>query len=101
MLNVANTTPAQVRFVWPAVVQLLKQSSPSHPLLAGLQRESPRAGDNARIPAEVQAFIKPTYDIVTKSILLQELADNPQAPRFRCRMWNMQFSMDGNTFSGA
>jgi len=64
-------TPQQMRFVWPPILQLVKRMGDEQ-LISMLQHESSRAGDRARVPEFIKPFIRPTYDIVTRSIFLTE-----------------------------
>jgi hypothetical protein len=65
-------TPAQMRYVWPSILLLLKRID--DPAARGMVKElthiSARAGDKARIPAPIANLIKPSYDVVTKSVMI-------------------------------
>lgn len=64
-------TPAQMRWVWPPIVHILNEAGMKQQALE-LAQPSARAGDKARIPTEVQPFIRETYDIITRGLLIDE-----------------------------
>jgi len=65
-------TPAQMRYVWPSVLLLLKRID--DPMAKQMVKEldvvSARAGDKARIPPAIVQLVRPAYDAVTKAIML-------------------------------
>jgi hypothetical protein len=62
-------TPAQMRYVWPAITPILNYAGMTD-LAKELVTPSARSGDKARIPAHVQSYIKSSADTVTRSLLL-------------------------------
>jgi len=73
-LNAADacTTPAQMRYLWPALVPILNVAG-ENVLARQLAQASTRAGDKARCPPPLQPYLKQTFDIVAKGVLLQEV----------------------------
>lgn len=65
-------TPPQMRYVWPAIPTLLNYAGLGD-LAKTLAQPSSRAGDKARIPAQAAPYIRETYDIVTRSILVDNM----------------------------
>lgn len=74
-LNVPEhcTTPAQMRYVWPALVPIVRAGGADE-LASSLSQPSSRAGDSASVPSWIAPYLKTTYDIVAKAVLLREVA---------------------------
>jgi len=75
-LDGTNTTPAQVQFVWPAIVPLLRKAGHGT-LAAEIETPKPRAGDSARVAPEISEYIKPANDMVARAMLIEEEARAP------------------------
>jgi hypothetical protein len=97
------STPQQMRFVWPSILELLRQYDPDSHMVKLLREESTRAGDRARVPPEIAPFMRSTYDTVTKSIFLVE--QEPQdrmGTRITYHLRQLYFTTPaGMRFSGA
>lgn len=76
------STPQQMRYIWPSILPILTQVAGYTPLVKELQVESARAGDKARAPTEVQPYLRTSYDIVTRAILLLENEASPRGGVF-------------------
>jgi hypothetical protein len=94
------STPAQMRYVWPSVLQLALETG-NDELAASLQNVSIRAGDKARIPTNIRHYVRETYDIVTKSIfLIEHQAENRTANGISYFLHRPMFTVNGLTFEG-
>jgi len=86
-------TPQQMRYVWPAVHTIAKAAGLS--VADELAQPSARAGTNA-VPARMTLpFLKPTYDVVARSVLLGDKAAT-YANRYRAgqlRIMTSQFEI--------
>ena len=67
-LQVSVRTPQQMRYVWPAIYTLATQAG--LPMATSLAGVSSRAGMNASPHPLCKPFLKPTYEVVTNSVLL-------------------------------
>jgi len=98
------STPAQMRYVWPPILQLLnglELDAVDRRLITTLQHESMRAGDRARIPLPIQPYIRQTYDIVTRSIFLRDHEPNDETHGgITYKLRNMSFDLPGLSFEG-
>lgn len=65
-------TPPQMRYVWPALPQILRYSG-YHNEARQVAEASSRAGDKAKIPHTAAPYIRETYDIVTRSLMFDDL----------------------------
>lgn len=95
-------TPAQMRYIWPAIVPLLRYAGHTQ-LAADLTQPSSRAGDKARIPAAARDLIKPSADVVTRSLLLDMASINQfaQRPEPHIRVNDPEYEVaPGVSFSG-
>jgi hypothetical protein len=70
-LAAANRTVAQVRFVWPTILPLLRCAGCTD-LAADNEQVSTRAGDKACVPQEIVHYIKPAGDMVARSFLIEK-----------------------------
>jgi hypothetical protein len=83
-------TPQQVRYVWPAAYTLATQAQLQ--IAEDLANPSSRAGNNAACPAEVMPYLKASYEVVARSVLLG--TDPTQASRYK----SGQLRLVGNTY---
>jgi hypothetical protein len=84
--NSLCNTPQQMRFVWPAIRHIVDRAK----IGINLAEASARAGDRARVPAEVSDFLVPTVNIVNRTLLIDKIAMEDRecrlgvnAPEFR------------------
>jgi hypothetical protein len=77
-LNAVNKTPAQMRFVWPAILMLLRKGGYGE-LANEIEPASIRAGDRARVPEVIADYLKPAGDMVARAGLI-EMTARPQHP---------------------
>lgn len=94
-------TPQQMRYVWPAISTLLSYGG-NKDLAKQLSQPSARAGDKARVPYEVRDLIKPSADVVTRSLLcdMDSLPDGCSLkPSISVQAANYEVS-PGNVFVG-
>jgi hypothetical protein len=96
-------TPQQMRYVWPAIYTLATAAKLD--IAESLSQASSRAGTNAAVPKEVLPYIKPSYEVVSRSVLLG--ADGDQAKRYRdgqIRLVSLDYELNDGasnfTFSG-
>jgi len=88
-LNDANRTPAQLRFVWPAIVPLLRRAG-FHADAEDIAEPSWRAGDSAKVPSELADYVKPAGDMVARATLVES---KPLAAM------NVRYEMSVTTFN--
>lgn len=81
--NVCSTLP-QMRYVWPAIVPLLRKGGFKEDADA-IATASPRAGDGARVPGHLQVLLKGTSDTVSRAFMLEGHTLPPQ-PDIRCQL---------------
>jgi len=62
-------TPQQMRFVWPAIRHLVDKANMLD-LGKNLIEASPRAGDRARVPGNVQPYLVQTVNIVARTLVV-------------------------------
>jgi hypothetical protein len=95
-----NTTPAQVRYIWPALLPILRMAN-EHAMANELASPSSRAGDSARCPSWVLPYIKPTYDIIAKGVILHEVPEVEVDKTITYKLYSPTFKMDnGLSFKG-
>ena len=72
-------TPQQMRYVWPAIRHIADKAK-----LEGLRLEeaSARAGDRARVPAQIKDFLVPTVNIINRTLLIDKI-DRNEKDEFR------------------
>lgn len=68
-LQTSVRSPHQMRYVWPAIYTLATQAK--LPMAPSLANASARAGMNANPDARCKPFLRPTYEVVANSVLLE------------------------------
>lgn len=63
-------TPAQMRYVWPAIRHIADKARLKD---MHLEEASARAGDRARVPVSIQDFLVPTVNIVNRTLLIDKV----------------------------
>lgn len=94
------TTPQQMRYLWPPILPILKHTKHEDEWVRILQEASPRAGDRARAPAEVQPVLRESYQAMTRALLILE---NPVENRMGPIRYNVdqpKFRRHGLEFEG-
>jgi hypothetical protein len=72
-------TPAQMRYVWPAIRHIADKAKLRD---LHLEEASARAGDRARVPVQIQDFLVPTVNIINRTLLIDKVEPN-ERPEFR------------------
>jgi hypothetical protein len=72
-------TPQQARYVWPATYTLAAAAKLG--IAESLSEASGRAGNNAITPPQLLPYLKPTYEVVARSVLLGINGDDVEAYR--------------------
>lgn len=89
-------TPQQVRYVWPAIYTLATAAQLNW--AAGISEASARAGNNAKVTADVLPYLKATYEVVARSVLLG--IDNTVGEHYRdgqCRLVSSEFQISNGS----
>ena len=102
-LNQPNfcTTPAQMRFVWPPILPILKWTDSEGDLVRMLQHTSSRAGDRARVPLSVQPVLRESYQIMTRALLILENPVEDVMGMVRYNVTQPRFKRHGLEFEGS
>lgn len=93
-------TPQQMRYVWPSILPILKHCNGEEDWVKTLQHASPRAGDRARVPLEIQPVLAESYHIVTRAILILEHKAEPSMGPLKYNVVQPKFRRHGLEFEG-
>lgn len=96
-------TPAQMRYVWPAIRHIVDRVEHMKDLATSLIESSARAGDKARVPPHIKPFLIPTCDIINRTLLMDKVDTNDKRdfkltvndPKYILKHGDTELSFDG------